>query len=460
MKKETIETCYNHQQTYFAAHKNPDSEAIVKNLEALKEAIKTHEDAIIKAIYADFKKPEFEVLTNELYVVYKELNLFIKKIAAWRRPKRITSDWLNFPSSDRIHYVPWGNCLVIAPWNYPFQLALVPLIGAIACGNTVMLKPSEYAPNTAKIIETLIHQVFDKSQAVVVQGGVETSKFILSLKWDYVFFTGSVPVGKKVSKAIAKHMTPHTLELGGKNPCVVSKHANLKVSVKRIIWGKYLNAGQTCIAPDYLMIDQEIKDQFIAEFRTQIQAFYGKTPESSKDYARIISDHHFERLARFINEEKVILGGSVNAKDRYIEPTLIDAPELDQPIMQEEIFGPLLPVFTYQKLTDIESLIHKIDKPLALYAFTNHQEEQAYLTHQFDYGGGVINDCIVQFVNDKLPFGGVGSSGLGQYHGKHTFYTFTRQKAIVNRNTAIDIPIKYPPYTKTNLFKRFLKFFR
>ncbi len=460
MREAELINLYQSQKNYFKTNQNPDSKSIISQLKCLKAEIKANEQLIIKAIHADFKKPEFEVLTTELFVVYKELNLFIKNINSWRKPKNVNSDWLNFPSTDKIYHVPWGNCLIIAPWNYPFQLAITPLIGAIACGNTVILKPSEYAPNTARVLETIISNVFDTKQAAVVQGAVETAQNLLNLKWDYVFFTGSVPIGKIVSQAIAKHMTPHTLELGGKNPCIITKHAHLSIAVKRIIWGKYINAGQTCIAPDYILIDKTLKTEFIKEFKKQIEAFYGENIQKSTDYSRIISDKHFDRLKNFIDTEQVIYGGQNNKSHRFIAPSLIEAPKLDSNIMQEEIFGPLLPIFTFQDLNEVETIINKIDKPLALYAFTTNKAEQNYLIKNFDFGGGVINDCIVHFVNDKLPFGGVGASGLGNYHGKHSFKTFTRQKSIVHRKNYIDIPIKYPPYNKTKLFKKFLSWFR
>lgn len=460
MEKAKITEHYQAQQNYFKTHQKPDAKAIVSKLKHLKSVIKSNEDTIIEAVYADFRKPEFEVLTTELFVVYKELNLFIKNISKWLKPKSVTSDWLNFPSKDKIHHVPWGSCLIIAPWNYPFQLAITPLIGAIACGNTVILKPSEYAPNTAKVLEKIISEVFESKQAIVIKGAVETAQNLLDLKWDYVFFTGSVPVGKIVSQSIAKHMTPHTLELGGKNPCIVTSSADIEVAVKRIIWGKFINAGQTCIAPDYLLLEASIKEEFITQFKHQIKAFYGNNVQDSSDYSRIISDKHYNRLAEFIKDEDLIFGGETNQQERYISPTLIAAPQLDAPIMKEEIFGPLLPVFSYKSLNELPAFINQFDKPLALYAFTTSKSEQDFFVNQFDFGGGVFNDCIVHFVNDKLPFGGVGASGVGQYHGKHSFVTFTRQKAMVNRKNYIDIPIKYPPYTKTDLFKSFLNWFR
>ncbi|MFN2260947.1 MAG: aldehyde dehydrogenase [Psychroflexus sp.] len=437
-----------------------DLEFKIQKLKALKQEIKSQENAIIKAIYKDFRKPEFEVLTTELFVVYKELNLFIKRLKSWQKPRRVSSAWLNFPSKDKIYRVAWGKVLIISPWNYPFQLAITPLIGAIACGNTVVLKPSEYAPHTADVMEKIIENVFDHKQTLVCQGAVETAKNLLNQKWDYVFFTGSVPVGRIVSQEIAKNMTPHTLELGGKNPCIVDESANLDVAAKRICWGKFLNAGQTCIAPDYLLIQHKIKDKFIQKLIETLDEFYESDFENNPDYAGIISQKHFERLVEFLKEEKLIFGGESDTESLHISPTLVDAPDFDSKIMEEEIFGPILPIYIYENFEELSDVIKRFDKPLSLYVFSTNKANIKKINRKFDFGGGVINDTIVHFVNDKLPFGGVGASGVGNYHGKHSFETFTRQKSIVHRKNWLDIPIKYPPYNKVGLFKKFMNYFR
>ncbi len=365
MKDDQVKSLMNDQDKFLKTEKSKSISQRIETLERLKASIKFHEQDIVDALYKDFQKPEFEVLTTELYVAYKELNLFIKKIKKWSKPKSIFSAWLNFPSSDKIYCVPWGKALVIGPWNYPFQLAITPVIGAIACGNTVVLKPSEHAPYTADILEKIIDEVFEDSQAIVIQGAVETTQILLNQKWDYVFFTGSVPVGKIVSQQIAKHMTPHTLELGGKNPCIVDVSANLDIAAKRICWGKFLNAGQTCIAPDYLLIHSDIREKFQQKLVETLKDFYGDPSKASSDYARIIHASHFERLDGFLNDQKVIYGGISNAETNYISPTLVDSPDFDSPLMKEEIFGPILPLYSFTNFKDLEDTINSFEKPLS-----------------------------------------------------------------------------------------------
>ncbi|WP_019039193.1 aldehyde dehydrogenase [Psychroflexus tropicus] len=458
MKERDIKDLIKSQDNFLEHSTEHTIEKRISILKTLKSTIKSHEQEIVDAIYKDFQKPEFEVLTTELFVVYKELNIFIKNLKKWSKPKSVSSAWLNFPSSDKIYYVPWGKVLVIAPWNYPFQLAITPLIGAIACGNTVVLKPSEHAPHTADILEKIISDVFEQKQAKVIQGAVDTAKNLLNQKWDYVFFTGSVPVGRIVSQQIAKHMTPHTLELGGKNPCIIDSSANLDIAAKRICWGKFLNAGQTCIAPDYLMIDENIKTKFVEKLISTLKEFY--KDEAYGDYARMIHADHFEKLVGFLDDQAVIYGGEHNAKTNFLAPTLVDSPEFSSDLMKEEIFGPILPIYGYSTFDELKSTIKAFDKPLSLYVFSEQDQFIKKVNQNFDFGGGVINDTIVHFVNDKLPFGGVGASGVGNYHGKASFYTFTRQKPLVHRKNWLDIPIKYPPYTKVSSFKSFLNLFR
>ena len=458
MKERDIKDLIKSQDNFLKQSSEHTIEKRISILKTLKSTIKSHEQEIIEAIYKDFQKPEFEVLTTELFVVYKELNLFIKNLKKWSKPKSVSSAWLNFPSSDKIYYVPWGKVLVIAPWNYPFQLAITPFIGAIACGNTVILKPSEHAPHTAEILEKIISLVFKEEQAKVIQGAVDTSKLLLDQKWDYVFFTGSVPVGRIVSQQIAKHMTPHTLELGGKNPCIIDSSANLDIAAKRICWGKFLNAGQTCIAPDYLLVDDTIKNEFVEKLISTLKEFY--KDEAYSDYARMIHANHFEKLVGFLEDQTIIYGGEHDAESNFLAPTLVDAPEFSSDLMKEEIFGPILPIYGYSTFEELETTIKAFDKPLSLYIFSEQDQFIKKVNQNFDFGGGVVNDTIVHFVNDKLPFGGVGASGVGNYHGKASFHTFTRQKPVVHRKNWLDIPIKYPPYTKVSSFKSFLNLFR
>lgn len=458
MKEGDILKLLQGQDQFLLSKPENSLENRISVLKTFKACIKTHEKDIVDALYKDFKKPEFESLTTELFVVYKELNLFIKHLKKWSKPKSVSSAWLNFPSSDKIYYVPWGKVLVIAPWNYPFQLAITPVIGAIACGNTVVLKPSEHAPNTADILEKIISEVFEARQAKVIQGAVETAKLLLDQKWDYVFFTGSVPVGRIVSQQIAEHMTPHTLELGGKNPCIIDASANLDVAARRICWGKFLNAGQTCIAPDYLLIDSKIKTEFQKKLISTLKDFY--TDGTYEDYARLIHNSHYERLTGLLTDQRIIYGGDTDSKTNFLAPTLVESPDFSSPLMEEEIFGPILPLYSYSSFAELEKTITTFDKPLSLYVFSNRKDFIKQVNESFDFGGGVINDTIVHFVNDKLPFGGVGASGVGNYHGKASFDTFTRKKSIVHRKTWLDIPLKYPPYNRVDAFKSFLNLFR
>lgn len=460
MDKREITKAYQSQKQYFNHQTVASVPERIKLLKVLKQIIKQKEEDIIAALDEDFRKPEFETLTTELLVVYKEINLFIKNLKKWQKPERVSSDLINFPSSDKIFHVPLGNILVISPWNYPFQLAITPLIGAIATGNTVILKPSEYAPKTAQILEIFISEVFKPEVCQVIQGDAETADYLLDLKWDFVFFTGSVNVGKIVSQKIAKNMTPHCLELGGKNPCIIDETAKINTSAKRILWGKFLNAGQTCIAPDYLLVHENILNEFIESLQNHLQNFYSKDAQKSEDYARIISQKHFERLVNLLENQNIISGGQYEGKELFIEPTLVLNPDLESKLMKEEIFGPILPIIGYKNEKDLENIILKNDKPLALYVFSKKMTFQDKMIQKYDFGGGVINDTVVHFVNDKLPFGGVGKSGVSNYHGKHSFNTFTRQKSVVNRKTYLDVPIKYPPYNKISIFKKLLKFFR
>jgi aldehyde dehydrogenase (NAD+) len=431
----------------------------IELLKLLKNKIEQSEALIFEALQKDFKKPPFETYASEILMVYKELNTFTKHLSSWVKPKRKFPALLNFPSSDYIYRDPWGHVLVIAPWNYPFQLAINPIIAAFASGNKVLLKPSEHASHTANLLEHLIATTFTTKEVSVVQGDASIASKLLKKKWDYIFFTGSVQVGKIVAKAAAEQLCPVTLELGGKNPCIVDESANLKIAAKRIVWGKFLNAGQTCIAPDYLLLHESIKDEFIPLLKKEIEAFYAKDPATSKDYARIINASHFQRLVNLLKDEEVIYGGTFIEKENYIQPTLVVLHKVETPLMREEIFGPILPMMSYQKTEEITSIVSANPNPLAFYLFSEKDKEARQLLSTHRFGGGVINDTIVHFLNDRLPFGGVGNSGMGQYHGKYSFETFTREKAIVHRSTRFDIPVKYAPYKdKLSLLQKLKSF--
>jgi aldehyde dehydrogenase (NAD+) len=417
-----------------------------ETLKKLLYNIQKSEDLIVKALYDDFKKPEFEAVLTETNYVVSDLKDTIKNIHKWARRKRVFPSILNFPSTDYIYKEPYGNVLVIAPWNYPFQLALCPLIAAVAAGNRVVLKPSELTPNTSAIISKIIEKTFHINHVEVFEGGVEISNKLLAQRWDYIFFTGSVAVGKIVAKAAAENLTPVTLELGGKNPCVIDETANLKLAAKRIVWGKFINAGQTCIAPDYILIQKNMKVNFISFLIEEIIKAYGKKLEKSPDFARIINTKNFLRLDSMIEREKVIFGGETDANKLFISPTLIEEPALDSPVMKEEIFGPILPILTYETETDIQNVISKYEKPLAFYIFSENQSFAKKLIKNYSFGGGCINDTVVHFSNKRLPFGGVGHSGIGAYHGQLSFDIFSHHKAIVKKGNWLDLPMRYAPY--------------
>jgi aldehyde dehydrogenase (NAD+) len=417
-----------------------------ETLKKLLYNIQKSEDLIVKALYDDFKKPEFEAVLTETNYVISELKDTIKNINKWAKRKRVFPSLLNFPSTDYIFKEPYGNVLVIAPWNYPFQLALCPLISAVAAGNRVVLKPSELTPNTSAIIARIVEKTFHISHVEVFEGGVEVSNKLLAQRWDYIFFTGSVSVGKIVAKAAAENLTPITLELGGKNPCVIDETANLKLAAKRIVWGKFINAGQTCIAPDYILIQKNMKVNFIGFLIEEIIKAYGKKMDKSPDFARIINTKNWLRLANMIEPEKVIFGGETDANALYISPTLIEEPALDSPVMKEEIFGPILPILTYESQSDIEDVINRYEKPLAFYIFSENKSFAKKLIKTYSFGGGCINDTVVHFSNKRLPFGGVGHSGIGAYHGQLSFDIFSHHKAIVKKGNWLDLPMRYAPY--------------
>ena len=448
------------QRAFLKTGKTLEVSYRIEKLKKLRDLIEEQESQICDALYKDFKKPVFESVLSETGFIISELEYMIKRLKKWSKPEKISSSWTNFPSSDHIYSEPYGACLIIAPWNYPFQLAISPLMGAIAAGNTVVLKPSELAPHTSQILADILAKVFEPEMVSVVQGGVPVSEALLEEKWDYVFFTGSIPVGRIVAKAIAPNLTPSTLELGGKNPCIIHKSAKVALAAKRIVWGKFLNAGQTCIAPDYILIDSSIKKAFFEAVQKEITSAYGETPEQSEDYARIINSKNFDRLNELLEDEKCVVGGKTNREDLFISPTVVDEPALDSKIMEDEIFGPLLPVISYTSEAEIKKIISTYAKPLALYVFSEDDSYSEKILENYSFGGGAINDVIVQIVNKKMPFGGVGNSGKGAYHGKHSFDTFSHKKSITKRGTWLDVPLRYAPYTgKLGLVSKLIKKF-
>jgi aldehyde dehydrogenase (NAD+) len=435
------------------------------NIETRKNSLKKlltnvikYEDQIIKALYDDFKKPAFEAVATETSYIISDLKDTIATIDKYAKPQKVNFNLLNFPSNDYIISEPYGKILIIAPWNYPFQLAICPLVAAVAAGNTVVLKPSELTPNTSAIITKIVSESFDKNHVSVEQGGQEKSTELLSQRWDYIFFTGSVAVGKIVAKAAAVYLTPVTLELGGKSPCIVDQTAKMALTAKRIVWGKFINAGQTCIAPDYILVYQSVKANLLSELKNEIIKAYGNDIKNSPDLARIINLKNWERLVGYIQSDKVIFGGEAEKETLFIAPTLIDEPELKSDIMQNEIFGPLLPIISYQNENELKAIIESYEKPLSLYVFTERTDFANEIMNQFSFGGGCINDTIMHIANKRLPFGGVGHSGMGAYHGKYSFDTFSHKKSISKKGTWLDVPLRYAPYkdkvtTLRKLFK-------
>lgn len=447
------------QKQFFLTQKTKDIAFRLSLLKKLRSEILSKEAEIMGALYKDFKKSEFESYISEYALVISELNLAIKNLKRWAKPKRVKSSMLTFPSKDYIYKEPYGNVLVIAPWNYPFLLAMEPLIMAVAAGNTIVLKPSELTINTSKVLSEIIKNVFPQEIVAPVEGGVEVSTELLAQKWDYIFFTGSTKVGAVVAEAAAKHLTPVTLELGGKSPCIIDGTFDLNLVARRLVWGKFFNGGQTCIAADYVIVKSEIKEKLIDVLKNEISLRFGDDPQQSPDFPRIINNKNTLRLKALIENENIVFGGQIDENDNYIGPTIIDEPTLKSDLMNVEIFGPILPIIAYNTEEYISEIILNLEKPLALYVFSKNKTFTKFIIKNFSFGGGVVNDLLVHFGNHRLPFGGVGGSGMGKYHGKHGFDTFTYHKPVMKRGTWLDIPLRYPPYkNKIGLLKKIFKY--
>lgn len=464
-KKTPAATPYNQikavierQRAYFNSGETKPVKFRKQKIKALKKAMKANEPAIIDALKKDFRKSGFESYVTEIGLVYEEINHILTHLSDWAEPRHVGTPLSQFKGSSYVHRVPFGVTLIIGPWNYPFQLAILPAIGAVAGGNTCIIKPSELTENTAVVLAGIIEAVFEEGHMAVVQGGVETSTALLAEKFDHIFFTGSEYVGKIVARAAAEYLTPTTLELGGKSPCIVDKDADQKVAAKRIVWGKYINAGQTCVAPDYLLVHRDIKDKFLPLLKDAASTFYGDNPKASEDYPRIINRKNFDRLSGFLAEGEVVMGGESDADELYIAPTILDKISWHDAIMQEEIFGPVLPVLTFTDLDEVITTLNDHPRPLSLYYFSGNKKNQKRIVENVNFGGGCINDTLVHLANPNLPFGGTGNSGIGAYHGKASFETFTQQKSIMKKATWIDVPLRYPPYSgKMGLVKKVIK---
>lgn len=455
----SIAEIYNAQQDFFSSGITLSYEFRKKQLQLLKKAIKKHEERILAALYADLHKPPVEAYGSEIGLIYLEIKDILSGLKHWMRTEAVSSPLAQYPSESRIYRVPLGMTLIIGPWNYPFQLLMAPLAGAIAGGNCAVLKPSELAPHTAEVIETMIRETFDPAYIAVLQGeGSVVIPEVMQQRFDHVFFTGSTAVGRKVLEMATPHLTPVTLELGGKSPCIVDDKVDISVAAKRIIWGKYWNAGQTCIAPDYVLVHQKVKDELIEAMKKAIIQFWGEDPQQSPDYGRIINAKRFHVLRSYLEQGNLLHGGFTDENELFISPTLLDAVDWNSPVMQEEIFGPVLPIITFDRLEDAVRLIRKQPYPLSLYIFTKRTKTEKILREQVRFGGGCINNTLVHFTNTELPFGGVGYSGMGRYHGRYSFETFTHAKSMIKTATWLDVPMKYPPYkNKLKMVKMIMK---
>lgn len=449
MNKESLKQLIKEQNVMFNTNSTKEIVYRVQKLKKLKSILKSKENELYEAIYRDFKKSKFDTFTTELALLYQDIDEAVSNVQKWSKRKRVGTNWLNFPAKSYIYPEPLGTCLVIGAWNYPIQLSLAPVIAAIAAGNTVVLKPSEIPSATSNLISEIVNSNFDKSFFHVVEGGVEVTTNLLELKWDKIFFTGSVNVGKIVYKAAAEHLTPVTLELGGKSPAFVTASCNLDVTVNRLVWGKFLNAGQTCIAPDYLMVESSIKDKFLEKLKERIieMDFSFK----NENYVQIINDKNYQRLKDLITEEKIYYAGEFDEGSRYFPPVVMSDVSFSDKIMEDEIFGPIFPVITYDKLSEAISAVKKYPKPLSCYVFTSESAVKTRIIDEISFGGGAVNDVVMHIANSKLPFGGVGNSGMGNYHGKAGFDAFTHQKSVLDKATWLDPSVKYPPYTAKKL---------
>jgi aldehyde dehydrogenase (NAD+) len=391
-------------------------------------------------------------------MVLEEISYMLKHMEGFLKAKRVRTPLAQFPSVSKIYKEPYGNVLIIAPWNYPFLLSISPLVGAIACGNCVIIKPSNHSPATSSVIKRIIEDTFDEDYITVIEGGREANQSLLDNKFDLIFFTGSKHVGKIVMEKAAQNLTPVVLELGGKSPCIIDKTADLKIAGKRVAWGKGVNAGQTCVAPDYLLVHKDVKSDFVNELKKNIEMIFGSKAEENLEFPKIINRKHFDRLNGLIETGKVIYGGKANEKTNQIGFTLMDNVGWDDPIMQEEIFGPILPIIVYEDLNEAIKLINNRPKPLALYLFTKSKEIEKKIIKEVSYGGGCINDTIIHLATSHMGFGGVGESGMGSYHGKASIDTFSHSKSVLKKSDFIDLPVRYPPYgKKLKLLKKIMK---
>ncbi|HDH6160360.1 TPA: aldehyde dehydrogenase [Staphylococcus aureus] len=455
-----IEQKFYDSKAFFNTQQTKDISFRKEQLKKLSKAIKSYESDILEALYTDLGKNKVEAYATEIGITLKSIKNTRKELKNWTKTKNVDTPLYLFPTKSYIKKEPYGTVLIIAPFNYPFQLVFEPLIGAIAAGNTAIIKPSELTPNVARVIKRLINETFDANYIEVIEGGIEETQTLIHLPFDYVFFTGSENVGKIVYQAASENLVPVTLEMGGKSPVIVDETANIKVASERICFGKFTNAGQTCVAPDYILVHESVKDDLITALSKTLREFYGQNIQQSPDYGRIVNLKHYHRLTSLLNSAQmnIVFGGHSDEDERYIEPTLLDHVTNDSAIMQEEIFGPILPILTYQSLDEAIAFIHQRPKPLSLYLFSEDENATQRVINELSFGGGAINDTLMHLANPKLPFGGVGASGMGRYHGKYSFDTFTHEKSYIFKSTRLESGVHLPPYKgKFKYIKAFFK---
>ena len=458
MEKKPIEALVANQRMFFKSGKTLNVEFRIECLKRLRETISKYEKEIARALYDDLGKSEYESYMCETGMALSEISYLIKHTKKLSKEKKVHTPMAQFSSKSYKKPCPYGNTLIMSPWNYPFLLTIDPLADAIAAGNTAIVKPSAYSPKTSSIVERIISECFERDHVAVVTGGREENSCLLEQKFDFIFFTGSTGVGKEVLRHAAENVTPVVLELGGKSPCIVDKSARIPLAAKRIVFGKYLNCGQTCVAPDYILCHKDVKAEFIKAVKEEIEKQYGKNPFENKDYGHIINKKHFERILGLIDKEKVVYGGEYNSSTLQISPTVMDGVTWDDSVMCEEIFGPVMPILTYESVGEIVDLLSSKPKPLALYLFSNDKKTVMEITERVSFGGGCVNDTIIHLATSEMGFGGVGESGMGSYHGKEGFFAFSHTKSIVNKKNWIDLPMRYQPY-KRGLTSKLLHFF-
>lgn len=460
--EQSIHDLVNAQRTFFNSGTTRPLSFRRAMLKKLREAILLHEKDILSAVHTDLGKSDFEAFTTEITLVIREISAMLHSLNRWAKPERRSAGLFNFPGSARVYHDPHGVCLVMSPWNYPFQLTIMPLVGAIAGGNTAIVKPSAYAPATQDLIARLLTEAFDPQYITTVRGGREANQNLLEQHFDYIFFTGGTQVGSIVMEKAAKYLTPVTLELGGKSPCIIAPDTDIDRAAKRTAWGKCINSGQTCVAPDHILVHRSVRDDFVQKLRTHIAGFFGNDPHTNPEYPHIINRKHFDRLTTLIQDAQkagatLVSGGRSVSETMHIEPAIFTDVSRDNPLMQEELFGPIIPILDWDSEEELTGILLESPRPLAFYVFTRSGAFSKRLMQRIPFGGGCINDTVMHLASHTLPFGGTGTSGMGSYHGEASFRTFTREKSVVKKGFCVDVPLRYAPFAgKYRTYRRFL----